>query len=61
MSSSGDPGFEAWLAAVAKATDRDWVRRNLPALQRQYDETGGAPLKCPPPPERRTRDRYEEL
>lgn len=61
MNSSVDAAFEAWLADVAKKTDRDWVRLNLPALRSMYDQNPGATFVCPPPPERRVRDRYEEL
>lgn len=61
MNSTADPAFEAWLAAVAKQTDRNWVRHNLPALRKAYDANPGVQFVCPPPPDRRARDRYEEL
>lgn len=55
--------FENWLAALpGLGYERHWIRRNLPALEQVYRETAGAPMApCPPPPERRQRDRYEEL
>lgn len=54
--------FDAWLASLPLlGYDRDWVRRNLPALERTFHETGGAPMQpCPPEPVKR-HDRYGEL
>jgi hypothetical protein len=55
--------FQTWLASLpGLGYDRDWIRRNMPALEQQYNETGGAPMApCPPAPARAVRDRYEEL
>lgn len=55
--------FESWLSALPKqGYDRDWIRRNLPSLERAWRETRGAPMQpSPPPPGRAVRDRYEEL
>lgn len=61
MNSTVDPAFEAWLVAVAKETDRDWVRRNLPVLRARYEANPGEQIVCPPAPEKAARDRYEEL
>lgn len=56
-----DPAFTAWLrdAEAAKGYDRDWIRRNLPALRAQYEQQRMLP-PCPPA-EHGPRDRYDEL
>lgn len=55
--------IEAWLATLpGLGYPRDWIRRNLSALEQVYRDTRGEPMPpCPPPPDRKVRDRYEEL
>jgi hypothetical protein len=59
MSMTPDHAFEAWLKQ--SGADRDWVRRNLPALKAQFRRDPQQPLIIPPAPMVRVRDRYEEL
>lgn len=63
MMSSIDPTFAAWIVALpGLGYDRDWIRRNMPALEQRFRDTGGAAMEpCPPAPVRAVRDRYEEL
>lgn len=56
-----DPAFEAWLRDLPQlGYDRDWIRRNLPALERRYAENPAPMPPCPAAPVA-VRDRYEEL
>lgn len=63
MANSTDADFAVWLAALpALGYGRNWIGNNMPALRKRFRETQGAPMPaCPPPPEPRTRDRYEEI
>jgi hypothetical protein len=57
-----DAAFTAWLATLpALGYDRDWIRRNGPALRQRWIQTAGAPLERAPQPTVKPRDRYEEL
>lgn len=61
MGNSTDAGFEAWLASLpALGYDGDWIGRNITMLRKRFD-AGVIMQRCPPPPQRRLRDRYEEL
>ena len=54
--------LDGWLASLpGLGYDRDWIRRNMPLLERVHRETGGAPMQpCPAEPVKR-HDRYGEL
>lgn len=61
MPSVTDP-YSEWLATLPPlGYDRDWIRRNEPALRQRYIQTSGAPMQPCPPPSIKPRDRYEEL
>lgn len=61
MNSIGEAAFQAWLKTAVKTTDRNWVRRNLPALRARFEQNPGVELEALPEPDQRPRDRYEEL
>lgn len=52
--------FATWLAKTYGHPDRDWVRRNLPALEKAYRE-GASPRPTKPVEPARTYDRYSEI
>lgn len=53
--------FASWLATLPpKGYDRDWIRRNEPALRQRFD-SGQREMEPCPPPSIKPRDRYEEL
>lgn len=54
--------YTDWLRTLPPlGYDRDWIRRNEPALRQRWIQTAGAPMPpCPPPPVKR-HDRYSEL
>lgn len=61
MVNSTKPPFSAWLAGLpALGYDDEWIGRNIPLLRRRW-EAGITMQRCPPPPQPRRRDRYEEL
>lgn len=56
-----DHAFEAYLSAlVQRGHSRDWIRRNLPAVEQAYRDSP-VPFEAPPEPRQKARDRYEEL
>ena len=58
---AADVSFHAWLAHLPnKGYDRDWIRRNEPALRQRWEQDQSEMPACPSP-SLRTRDRYEEI
>ena len=54
--------FADWLATLPPlGYDRDWIRRNEPALRQRFEQTGGAAMPPCPRLSIKPRDRYEEL
>lgn len=54
--------FQAWLATLpAKGYDRDWIRRNMPALVARFEAMPSMPMPESPRPSLRPHDRYSEL
>jgi hypothetical protein len=58
-----DDPFEAWLARQAIAGhDRQWLRRNRPALAQRWKSGDTSDLPAPPPRDARpVPDRYSEV
>lgn len=55
------PNFTAWLATLPElGYDRDWIRRNMPALERRFRDNP-SPMERAPVPTVKPRDRYEEI
>jgi len=52
--------FATWVAKTYGNPDRDWVRRNLPALEKAFRE-GLSPRPSRTVEPARTHDRYSEI